>query len=225
MCNSLNKKALVPYKSQEEALSKKVKHGGSLPSRKIRSHMVHKDTSFDSSVPIMVGEVKARYRFGVKSSKAQVVNWKGNIPVIKLNFNEPPSASINHPSLDSPVHKKRQRHHHSPSKKLKRGNNLLVKSATVDEMSPSSPLANPLRKKHHSCKGLNHSSPRQVTPPKVVSVSHKQLPPPPKTITTTTTKLIKSSRDKTRRDVHFLQPQVLPYPTFPPFNIKLQFKL
>ena len=239
MCNTL-KKTLVPYRkvaAQEEVASKKVKHGGSLPSRKVLSHMVHKDTSFDSSMPIMVGEVKARYRFGVKSTSAQVVNWKGNIPVIKLNFNEPPTTkSLNHSEIiTSSPSKKRHHHHHHASKKIKCGNKILIKSATTEEISPTlSSSPKPLRKKHHSCKGLNHhNSSRDPTPPKVVSVSHKQLPPPPKTVTTTTTttsttnKLItKSCREvKTQRNVTLLQPQVLPYPTFPPFNIKLQFKL
>lgn len=220
MCNSLNKKSLVTYQSQGEML-KKVKHGGSLPSRKVLSQMVPKDV-FNSSMPIVVSEVKARYRFGVKSNKAQVVNWKGNIPVIKFNFEE--EKNLNR---SEHVPKKRHHHHHS-SKKIKCGNSLLFKSATTEEIAiPTSPLPKPLKKKHHSCKGLNTvatatAAVKPKSQPKVFSVSSKQLPPPPKMITATTTKLIQCSH-RQRPVQHVFQVQQ--YPAFPPFNIKLQFKL
>ncbi len=177
--------------------------------------------------PIIVSEIKARYRFGSKSNNYST-NWlKGNIPVIKFKPIEE-NVILDHTITQSSSRKC------SSNKKIKFNNNnnndsnLIFKSATIDEVS----LLKPLRKKHLSSKSsINVSKRHNQAPPKVVSVAGTKQPPPPKTLTS------KSVNLPTGKLVHYkscpiqlVQPTVtttpcLQMPTFPPFCIKLQFKL
>ena len=176
--------------------------------------------------PIIVSEIKARYRFGSKSNNYST-NWlKGNIPVIKFKPIEE-NAILDHTITQSSSRKC------SSNKKIKFNNNnnksnLIFKSATIDEVSSLKPL----RKKHLSSKSsINVSKRHNQAPPKVVSVAGTKQPPPPKTLTS------KSVHIPTGKLVHYkscpiqlVQPTItttpcLQMPTFPPFCIKLQFKL
>jgi hypothetical protein len=175
--------------------------------------------------PIIVSEIKARYRFGSKSNNYST-NWlKGNIPVIKFKPIEE-NVILDHTITQSSSRKC------SSNKKIKFNNNnksnLIFKSATIDEVSSLKPL----RKKHLSSKSsINVSKRQNQAPPKVVSVAGTKQPPPPKTLTS------KSVHIPTGKLVHYkscpiqlAQPTItttpcLQMPTFPPFCIKLQFKL
>lgn len=267
MCNSMEKsfKVTHTHQSQNESMKKKVKHGGSLPSRKVLSQMVNNQDVFEA--PIVVSEVKARYRYGQNKSanKAELINWKGNIPVIKFNFAD---ENDSNPIGETTATIKKR--HRSPSKKTKNANgttNLLFKSATADDLSgvAHSPTPKPMRKKHHSCKDLNetkrsrskHSKHRnhhsnhhhshhhhhqqqqhQDKKEKVVNVAKQ--PPPPRTVThASSSKLIHYKTrpvqlnatmptstgsvnigSSSKHIVHLQQ-----CPAFPPFSIKLQFRL